>query len=358
MPDKKILIIVGALIIGLLAYFKFQHPQNSAAQMPQGAMEVNVITIKKQQATPTIELPARIASYKTSEVRPQIDGVIKKRLFIEGSLVKEGESLYQIDPSFYEAAYIAARENLKSVQAKKDRYDNLLELEAVSKQEYDDMLATLTTAKSEYKKAKTNFDYTKVLAPISGYIGKSNIAEGMLVTANQTNILTTITQLDELYADMVQPSKDAIKMQNQKNISVSIKVDGVVYDKIGTLKFSEVFVEKSTDSVRLRAKISNKDRVLLPGMFATAILHLKSFETITVPQRSTTRAPNGSLTVWIVDKDNVAKLVPIKASEAINDKWIVVEGLNDGDVIIYEGFQKIMEGAKVKPVLMQVEDKN
>jgi RND family efflux transporter MFP subunit len=229
----------------------------------------------------------------------------------------------------------------------------LVAIEAVSLQEYDDAIAAADQAKAALNKAKADIDYTKVYSPISGYVGKSNVTEGTLVTANQVGILTTVTQLDPIYVDMAQPTKDMLQLGQQKEIPVSLIMEGTEYQNTGVLKFSEVFADESTDSVRLRAKFSNKDKKLIPGMFVNAKLHLKPIDAITVPQKATNRGPDGSLIVWVVDQNNVAKPRPIKAEKTSDDNWIVSEGLADGEVVILEGFQKLSDGAKVKPIAVQ-----
>ncbi len=353
---RKKAIIISLIVVILIGWFfvkpKFFGQMHAGQMPPQGALEVSVIVVQKQKTQRFIELPARVSSYKISEVRPQIDGVVKKINFAEGSVVKAGQQLYQIDPNVYQAAFNGANSNLKALKAKRDRYKSLLEEDAVSKQEFDDVEAAFAQANAEAEAAKKKLDYTKVYAPISGYIGKSNVTEGALVTANQMAALTTITELNPIYVDMVQPSKEAVKMGDQKEIEVSLKTDDAAYKNVGKLKFTEVFVDVSTDSVRLRAIFSNKDKKLLPGMFVKAKLHLKEMEAITVPQRVASRGPDGNLMVWTVDKENSAKPRVIKASQALGDSWIVEEGLEDGVVIICEGFQKLVDGAKVKPILM------
>lgn len=348
-------ILLALLALGYFFWTNFKNKQTNAAN--QGALEVTVVKVVKQNNQLFTELAGRVSSYKISEVRPQVDGVIKQIKFVEGSFVKKGQQLYQIDPIVYQAAFDNANQNFKALTAKKERYDELIKEDIISKQEYDDIKASFTQAQSDFKKAKANLDYSKVYAPISGYIGKSNITEGALVTANQAQILTTITELDPIYVDLVQPTKEMIKFGDQKNAVVTLITDNGVYEEKGSLKFSEVFADESTDSVRLRALFSNKNKKLIPGMFVAAKLHLKPIESLTVPQRATNRAPDGSLIVWVVDQNNVVKPRPIKADQIIGDSWIVEDGLVDGDIIVYEGFQKIADGAKVKPVMLVSEEK-
>lgn len=350
---RKIKIVTIALVALSLILFSWNKFYSVSAQTPQlpAAVEVEVIMVKKSMASLTQELPGRVSAFRISDVRPQVDGIIRKQLFVEGSFVKQGQPLYQIEPELYRIAYNSAKENYKALSAKKERYKALLEADAVSKQEYEDLVASAAQAEADYKRAQTNLTYAEVRAPISGYIGKSNITEGMLLTSNQTQVLTTITQLDPLYIDMSIPSRNAVNMDEQREIPVTLKINGRNLDEEGVLKIVEVFANQSTDSVRLRAKFSNKNKKLIPGMFVTAQLHLKPIEAITVPQKATTRGPDGSLIVWLVDKENIAKPRPIKAEKTNGDNWIVSEGLEEGDVIIYEGFQKISDGAKVIPLL-------
>ena len=359
--NKKLAAFICIAVLIFFGYYFWIKPKYNNAKpiiaTTNNATEVSVIKIKKQQVQLSGELPGRVSAYKISEVRPQIEGVIKKRKFEEGSFVREGQQLYQIDPNVYQIAFDNAKQNLKTVRAKRDRYKNLLKEDAISKQEFDDVSAAFAKAEAEFKQAKTNLTYTEVRAPISGYIGKSNITEGMLVTANQDEVLTTIAQLDPIYVDMVQSTKDMADTQDQKNISVTIALDDPSYKNTGKLKFSEVFADESTDSIRLRALFSNKDKKLIPGMFVTATLHLKPFEAITVPQRVTNIAPGGILMVWVVDEENTAKPRPIKADKISGDNWIVESGLNEGDVVIYEGYQKLFDGAKVKPVSIEIPEK-
>lgn len=347
--NKRSIIAVCLLVAALFVVLKPKYNQTNAMKASVNVVEVNVVAVKKQKIQLTQELPGRVEALRISEVRPQVDGIIKKVKFIEGSFVKEGQQLYQINPTVYKIAQQTADANLKAVKAKKERYQNLVELDAVSKQEYDDAVASYESAKATAAVARNNLDYTKVMAPISGYIGKNNITEGRLVTANQADVLTTITQLDPVYVDMAQPTREMIKLGNQKEIKVTVLTDDPTYKNSGTLKFSEVFADESTDSVRLRAIFSNKDGKLIPGMFVTGKLHLKPIEAVIVPQKATMRTPDGNLLVFVV-KEGIAKSRSIKAEQTYNDNWVVIEGLEDGEVVILEGYQKIADGAKVNPV--------
>ncbi len=352
--NKKILslFLLGLLLAAGGYYFFIITPkiaqQKAAMQTMMGkSPEVSILVIKKEPLQTFRELPARVAAFRISEVRPQIEGVIKERKFEEGSFVKQGDQLYQIDPNVYDITLKNTKTSFDRMRARRDRYKILFKEDALSQQEFEDSEADFAKAEADFKLAQTNSNYAKVLAPISGYVGKSNVTEGALATTNQTTILTTITQLDPIYVDMIQPSKESIKSPAQKNMAVSLLVDDEKYEHDGELKFAEKFADEATDSVRLRAEIKNPDGKLIPGMFVTARLHLPVFDAITIPQRATMRAANGELFVFILENGNSAKQRPIKVSQAIDNRWIVVEGLAEGEILIYEGLQKITDGAKV-----------
>ncbi len=348
-------------IICFFSYFVLVKPQQSMAVKDKATDSVvqnaNVITIKTQEVQITKEIPGRVFAYKMSEIRPQVSGIIVKQLFTEGGFVKKGQQLYQVDPAIYQSDYSSSLVNLESARAKRERYQTLLAENAVSKQEYDEVSAVYAAAEAQYQKSKANLNYSKILAPISGYIGKSNLTEGSLVTAGQTEVLATISQLDPIYVDIMQPSKEVIKIDAQQEIKVGLVFEDSE-EMFGVLKFSEVFSDSSTDSMRLRALFSNQNKRLLPGMFVTAKLYLKPVNKITIPQRISTRNVDGTLTVWVVEKDNLAKQRVIKASGAFKDQWIISEGLNDGEMVVFDGFQKMFDGMKVNPILIDQDGKS
>lgn len=357
MIKNIIIIIIGAALAyaGYSFWNKNMAVKQSASSNPMAGkpMEVTTIIIKTQEVDTIKELPGRVSAYKISAVRPQVQGILRERLFEEGTIVNEGDQLYQIDPTLYQIAYDSAKQNLKTLRAKRDRYQNLLKEDAVSKQEFDDANAAFATAEANLKQAETNLEYTKVKAPISGFIGKSNVTEGVLLTANQTDVLTTITQLDPIYVDMVQPTREALNQKDSDDeIEVTLKMDNPNYKNSGKLKLTEVFADEATDSVRLRSLFSNPDKKLIPGMYVTALLHFKPYQAITVPQRCSVRAPGGVLMVWVVE-DGMAKSRIIKANKISGDNWIVEDGLKEGDMVIYEGYQKLADGAKVNPVSLE-----
>lgn len=354
----KFVIYLSILTVGVAAYSfwpktKQDHVILTNTSINNNLVEVRVVTVKKEKVQLFVDLPARVKAHKIAEIRPQIDGIIKKIIFSEGSFVKQGQQLYQIDPALYQIALDNANAALKTLRYKFERYQKLILENAISQQEFDDVRAVFLQAQADVEKAKTNLTYTKVNAPISGYIGKSNMTEGALVSTNQSEILATLTQLDPIYVDLVQSSKETLQLGDQDDITVTLLSQGSDEKHVGKLKFSEKFADVSTDSVLLRAVFPNKEKKLIPGMFVHARLHLKPFEAVTIPQRATNRTPDGRVIIWVLGKDNKVASRPIKVSQITGDSWIVDEGLQGGEVVIYEGFQKIAEGLEVKAVPLE-----
>jgi len=353
MTKKIILVLLALLLLGAAGFHLFvKHKiaQKKAEMMQAMAgrvAEVTVTTAKKESVQTYRELPARVNSYRIAEVRPQAEGIIREKKFEEGSLVKQGDQLYQIDSTMYDIALKNTKASYDRMRARLERYRQLLKEDAISQQDYEDSRADFAKAEADYNTAVTNSNYSKILAPISGFVGKSNITEGALVTLNQTTVLTTITQLDPIYVDMIQPSKESVNSPAQKDMTVSILVDGEKYPQEGKLKLIEKFADESTDSVRLRSEFSNPDNRLIPGMFVTARLHLPLFDSITIPQRATMRLPGGALMIFVVE-NGVAKQRIIKATQMIDDRFIVSEGLQEGEQVVIEGIQKIGDGVPVK----------
>ena len=353
--------------------------RQSAAPAPaQGAPpEVAVITIQSQRAVLTTELPGRVAPHLIAEVRPQVGGIIQQRLFTEGTDVKAGQVLYQIDPATYRAAFASARAalaraeaNLAPARLREERFRELVAIKAVSQQEYDDAQAALLQAAAEVESAKAtvenariNLDYTSVKAPISGRIGRSTVTTGALVTASQADALATIQQLDPVYVDVTQSTADLLRLRQslasgllknggptQARVNLLLE-DGTAYAQTGTLKFSEVTVDQSTGSVTLRNLFSNPDLLLLPGMFVRAVLEEGVNEqAILVPQRGVTRNQAGSAMVMVVGSEEKVEPRLIKVARTVGDQWLVSEGLKAGDRVILEGIQKARPGTVVKVV--------
>ncbi|WP_233560367.1 efflux RND transporter periplasmic adaptor subunit [Oleomonas cavernae] len=325
----------------------------------------------------TRELSGRTAAFQVAEIRPQVDGIIKQRLFEEGAEVAAGAPLYQIDPATYQAALDSAQASLDRAQATADiarlkaqRYKELVKVNAVSRQDYDDAAATLKQAEADVASAKAavasariNLAYARVDAPIAGRIGRSTVTQGALVTANQATALATIQQLDPIYVDVTQSSADLLRLKNEmangkltgvdpeKAKVTLILEDGSTYAQGGTLKFSEVTVNERTGAVTLRAQFPNPDQKLLPGMFVRAVIQAGVDEAgILVPQQGVTRDPTGNATAMVVASDDTVAVRKLEASRAIGDKWLVTAGLEPGDRVIVDGLQHAQPGAKVTPV--------
>jgi membrane fusion protein (multidrug efflux system) len=341
-------------------------------------VQVGVVTLQPERVVLTTELPGRTSPYRIAEVRPQVNGVILQRMFVEGSDVRAGQQLYQIDAAPYQAAYDSAQATLAhataelaSAKALSDRYKALGSDHAVSQQDTDNALASELQAQADVasgnaavETARINLVYTKVLSPISGRTGIS-VTEGGLVTANQTTSLVTVQQLDPIYVDMPQSTALLLRLrrelasgqikssgENQAEISLTLE-DGSDYDLKGQLQFAQVTVDQSTGSVILRAVFPNPKETLLPGMFVTAHLEEGVDEDgLLVPQRGVSHNQLGEPTALVVGADNKVELRVFKTDRAIGDKWLVADGLHAGERVIVDGVQKAMPGAVVQPVEM------
>ncbi|GGK04817.1 efflux RND transporter periplasmic adaptor subunit [Pseudomonas matsuisoli] len=337
--------------------------QQSDAPQQEGAApapKVGVVTLQAQPFSLTSELPGRTAAFRMAEVRPQVNGIIEKRLFKEGTEVKVGQQLYQIDDSVYQATLGSAKATLASAQSLAQRYKQLVSDRAVSQQQYDEAQAAYLQAKADLDQAQINVRYTKVMAPIAGRIGRSAVTEGALVSNGQTNAMATIQQLDPIYVDVSQSVTDLLslrrdldagRLQRAGDNSAKVKLllsDGSTYGQEGTLEFSEVSVDEGTGSVILRAVFPNPDRVLLPGMFVRAELQAGvRQEALLVPQQGITRNQRGQPTAMVVNASNEVELRDVKTDRAVGNRWLVSEGLQPGDRVITEGLQYVQPGAKV-----------
>lgn len=352
--------------------------QGSAQQGP-GAMPlaaVDVVTLHTAPLQLTTELTGRSAPLRVAEVRPQVSGIILKRLFTEGSDVKAGQLLYQIDPAVYQAAVASAKANLAKAQAneqsarlKAKRYAELVKVKAISSQEYDDadaawkqQLAEIGAAKAALQTANINLAYTRITAPISGRIGKSAVTEGALVTAQQADSLTSIQQLDPMYVDVRQSTADLLRLKRQvaagkltqdeqKGARVSFQLeDGSTYGEEGSLQFSDVTVDETTGMVTLRVIVPNPHQLLLPGMFMRATLQEgERAEGLLVPQTAVTRTPKGGATVMVVTADNKVELREVQLGRIVGSDWVVESGLKAGERVIVAGLQKVKPGVVVAP---------
>ncbi|HKP79206.1 MAG TPA: efflux RND transporter periplasmic adaptor subunit [Phenylobacterium sp.] len=340
----------------------------------QGPPEAGYVVMTAQDAPLEIELAGRTTAYETSEVRPQVSGVIQARRFVEGAIVRKGQTLYEIDPSLYRAAVQQAQANLANAeatrdaaQAKADRYRPLADIEAVSKQDYTDAagaakqaVAQVAQAQAALSTAKINVNFTRVPAPITGRISRSMATTGALVTTGQTDPLATITRLDPMYVDIQQSSADVVALRRELSsgggapASADVRLtleDGSAYPYSGKLEFAEALVDPSTGSVTLRASFPNPQGLLLPGMFVRAKLsQVTVHNAILAPQQGVSRDPRGNATVMLVGKGNKAELRTITASRTVGDKWLVTAGLAPGDKVITEGLDRLKPGDAVRPV--------
>lgn len=375
---KLLLTAVTAIALAVASGCSEQTEQAKAGQ-GQGqapAPAVSVVTLSTQDVEHSVTLPGRVSPVRQSQVRPQVEGVLTERLFEEGALVEKGQQLYQIDDARYSAQLNSAKAdlksaqaNLKTLQARAVRYQDLLKKNAVSQQEYDDALAQaeqasaqISVAQAAVDLAKVDLDYTKVYAPISGQTSRSFVTVGSLVTANQEQQLATITQLDKVYVDMQQSGKGVLTlrkaMQEQGTLPVKLMLDettGEMYDHEGTLKFSEVTVDETTGAVALRADFPNPDSLLMPGLFVKATVILSNSKDLLVPQRATTRQPDGSMTVMTVNAQNEVEPRNLQVAGTYKDQFIVRGGVQNGDKVIVTGYQKVKPGMKVNPTPWQAQ---
>lgn len=367
--------IAGGYVVYDGGWFKPVPAQAQAPQEAPAATPVTVVSVVPENVTLQLQLPGRVSPYKVAEIRPQVSGIITKRLFEEGSDVKQGEQLYQIDEALYRATYdsanadlLRAQANLKAVEARAARYTELVKSNAVSKQEYDDADAAraqgeadVAVARAALATAKINLEYTRVLSPISGRIGKSQVTEGALVTANQSGTMSTVQQLDPIYVDITQSSSDLMKLRRQLAASgqpveapaVKLVIEGEneFFAHEGTLQFSDVTVDQTTGAVQLRALFPNPESILLPGLFVRAVLTIdQGLKGMMVPQKAVYRRADGSAYVWAVGADDTVAQQAVTLDRAVGDKWLLSGGLDEGARVVVEGVQKIKPGAKVQPV--------
>ncbi|WP_246541506.1 efflux RND transporter periplasmic adaptor subunit [Collimonas antrihumi] len=346
---------------------------------PKAAAEVGTVTVKPERQSVSTELPGRTVAYLTADIRPQISGIIQRRLFTEGANVKQGQALYQIDPATYQAAFDSAKASLSKAEAtlrasrlKAERYIELNKIDAVSKQDNDDAQsvlsenqAALEVARAALKTAAIDLEFTRIAAPISGRIETSTVTPGALVVAQQSVALTTIQKIDPIYVDVTQSSVDVLRMRREL-ASGNIKAvgrdeapvrlvleDGSVYPQPGKLKFSGLSVNTGTGMITLRAEFPNPDGMLLPGMYVRAQLEEAIDEAaILVPQKAVTRDALGAATALILDDAGKVQRRALTVGRAIGNRWWVSEGLQAGDKVIVDGLQKIKAGDSVRAVDM------
>jgi membrane fusion protein (multidrug efflux system) len=344
------------------------------AKKPARIPEVGYVTVIAQTVPLEIELPGRTAAYETSDVRPQVSGLIQARNFVEGSIVHKDQTLYQIDPSLYRAAVAQAEANLANAEAtrvdtaaKAARYKPLADIEAVAKQDYADAqaaanvaVAQVALAKAALDTARINLRFTRVQAPITGRIGRSLATTGALVTTGQVNALSSIQRLDPIFVDIPQSSADLVALRRELSSggatpsSAAVRLtleDGSPYGPSGKIEFAEPVVDPNTGTVTLRATFPNPTGLLLPGMYVRAHLSQATAQNaILAPQQGVSRDPRGNATVYLVGPGNKAVLRTIQANLTVGDKWLVTSGLASGDKVIVEGLNNLKPNQPVRPV--------
>ncbi len=338
-----------------------------------GPGQVTVATLKSEQVGLTRELPGRTNAFLVAEVRPQVSGIVAKRLFTEGGLVSAGQPLYQIDDASYRAQANSARAQLVRAEATANaarlsakRITELAKVDAVSQQDLENAVATQKQADADVGAAKASLDaanvtlgYARITAPIAGRIGKSSVTQGALVSAGQADALATVQQLDPIYVDLTQSAAELLELRRElaagrlkdnQTLPVTILLeDGTEFSHKGTLEFSEVSVDPTTGSYALRVKVDNPDQVLMPGMYVRAVVGSGVRENaLLVPMQGIARDAKGDTTAMVVGKDNKVEVRPVKVSRALGDKWLVEDGLQPGDKVIVEGLQKIQPGMPVQ----------
>lgn len=356
--------VTGLVLMALAGCSEQQGGAAPGAQSQPPA--VGVVTMSSERLELTDTLPGRVSAYRTAEIRPQVNGIILKRFFAEGAYVKEGDKLYQIDPTLYKANVESAKAQLAVAKANAyaanltaKRYKELATKSAISAQEVDDSEANAKQADAQVKAAEAalrtaevNLGYTEITAPISGVISRSTITEGALVSAQQANPLTVIRQLQPVYVDIKRPAASLIRMKNpdlSRDVTVELD-DGTPFGETGKLQFADASVDEGTGSVNVRVLFENKDNTLLPGMFVRAQVPSALIEeAVLAPQAAVVRQPTGETVVYLVDDNNQVQIHNVKVTRAIGDKWLVQSGLQVGDRAIISGLQKLQMMQRMMP---------
>lgn len=373
--DRKLNNKFFSLLLLVLIFNGCSEQNKEKSAKPENQLtQVGIFKVNLQETLLQKELSGRTVIALESEIRPQISGIIEKRFFVEGSNVKEGEILYKVVSSSYEATYNQAKAayknvlaNIKAAQLKDARYEKLLKINAVSKETYEDAHVAYLQAKADVEEknaamqsAKINLDYTLIRSPIAGHIGASSVTVGALVTAEQTTALATVRSLDPIFVDFTQPSIEILnlkKLLKQNNITkadanVSLRLeDDSIYKEKGKLKLQELSVDETTNSVTLRAEFPNSENTLLPGMFVNVIINEAiNTKAILVPQQGISFDERGNAIATIVNHEKKVEKVTLALDRSIEDFWLVKEGLQPGDHVIIEGLNKIKAGEKVQEV--------
>lgn len=362
----RTLTLAAMLALTLAACSRSGEAPKAAAQA-----EVGYVVVKAQRQAVTTELPGRTSAYLAADIRPQVGGIIQKRLFKEGAKVKAGQPLYQIDPASYQAAYDSAKASLLKAEAtlassklKAQRYAELNKIDAVSKQDNDDAQSTLRqnqadveVQKAAVQTAAINLQYTRILSPISGRIEKSSVTPGALVTASQTTALTTVQQIDPIYVDVTQSTVDLLRLrrelasgqirksgENAAQVKILLE-DGSAYDRTGRLEFTGLSVDTGTGMITLRAVVPNPDGVLLPGAYVRAVLEEGVDEhALLVPQKAVSRDQTGAATALVLGANGKVEQRLVTVARAVGNNWWISKGLKEGDKLIVDGLQKVRTG--------------
>lgn len=373
--------LLGAALLALTACAQGEGNEEAEKSQPSPPAEVGFIEVQRRSVDRLDQLPGRVVAYEVAEIRPQVSGIIQSRLFEQGAYVEEGQQLYQIDPARYEADYQMALASLEDAEARREnaralaeRNERLIKTGAVSQQQYDDAVAELNRSKAavsmaqaEIQMAEINLEYTKVRAPISGFIGPSGVTRGALVTERQTMPLATVRQLDPVYVDLSQSANAAREIRDRLT-AARISEDGEdqfdvtlypangdePYSEKGALDLAELAVDPQTGSIRLRSTFPNPDKRLLPGMFVRAAIDTgEGSEVITIPQKNVTLQPDGQRFVWVVNAEDRVEMRTVRTGAAFDDQWIVLEGLEPGERLVVEGAMGLSEGAEVQAEVIE-----
>lgn len=341
-------IVVGLLLLAGCS-------RNAAPPPLMATPEVATVTVAPQSVVLTTELPGRTVPFRIAEIRPQVSGLIQKRLFTEGADVKAGEVLYQIDPALFQATLDKAEATMAAVRPRVKRTEELAAAKAISEQDIDDARAAKKLAEADLESARINLGYTKITAPIAGRIGRSSVTDGAIVTAYQPVPLATIQQFDPIYVDVPQSTGELLRLQRRQltqdgNNAVELLLeDGSKYPLEGTLQFRDVTVDPATATVTLRMVFPNPKGMLLPGMFVRAVVKEGVNEqAILIPQNAVSRDPKGNPLVLVVNAKGEAEQRLLKTDRAVGNQWLVTSGLIAGDQVIVEGLQKVRAGMPVK----------
>lgn len=374
---KQLTVLMTALI--LAACSKPEGAAGGGAGMQMPPPEVNVVTLSSAEVALHEVLPGRLEASRVAEVRARVSGIVEKRLFVEGSDVKAGDQLFQIDDAPYRARHAAAKAQQAKAQAalaeasyQAERFERLKQTNAVSEfdvikanAQLDQAKAQLEAAKAEVVSASIDLDYTKVKAPIDGRIGRGFVTEGALVNPSSATLMATVQQTNSMYVNVQQSSElllqryranasgELMMMEGDEAVEVEILLpDGKAYPHKGKLLFSDINVDRGTGQLMLRAEIPNPNGLLMPGLFVQVRLHQASYpKAFSVPQRAVMRNSSGDV-VFIIDKENVLNVRPVTVAGSVDGQWVITSGVEDGELLMVDGFQKSRPGAPVKPVVL------